>query len=54
MGEDHLVSTDPEAPVLTRWHSNKEASQNPTVLNELSHLPGLLKLAWKPVATSPI
>jgi putative Mg2+ transporter-C (MgtC) family protein len=37
-----------------RWRSNKEASQNPPVLHELAHLPGLLDLAWKPVGTSPI
>ena len=37
-----------------RWRSNKEASQNPAVLHELTHLPGLLDLAWKPVGTSPI
>jgi hypothetical protein len=37
-----------------RWRSNKEASQNPAVLHELAHLPGLLKLAWKPVGTSPV
>lgn len=37
-----------------RWPSNKEASQNPAILNDLGQLPGLLKLEWKPVGTSPI
>jgi putative Mg2+ transporter-C (MgtC) family protein len=37
-----------------RWPSNKEASQNPAVLNELVRLPGLLELVWNPIGTSPI
>lgn len=37
-----------------RWSSNKEASQNPAVLDELVGLPGLLEMEWKPVGTSPI
>lgn len=37
-----------------RWRSNKEASQNPVVLDELVGLPGLLEMEWKPVGTSPI
>jgi putative Mg2+ transporter-C (MgtC) family protein len=37
-----------------RWRSNKEASQNPAVLDELVGLPGLLEMEWKPVGTWPI
>ncbi len=35
-----------------RWPSHKDETQNPPVLKELSGLPGLLEMTWRPAGTS--
>jgi putative Mg2+ transporter-C (MgtC) family protein len=35
-----------------RWPSHKDATENPAVLNEVAHLPGLVRMSWSPAGTS--